>query len=94
MTFFILMNPYFLYILYSDKIDKYYIGVSTDYKKRLVSHNQYPKGWTKGGIPWRLVYFKEFESKPRAMFWEQKLKRIKRRDIIEKIINNEFTWLE
>ncbi len=35
--------PYDLYILYSQKIDRYYIGISSNAEKRLFSHNNFPK---------------------------------------------------
>ena len=45
-AFFILAMSYSLYILYSKKIDRYYIGISENPRQRLISHNIYPKGWT------------------------------------------------
>ena len=42
---------WFVYIIYSKKLDKYYTGVTNDLEWRLERHNQ---GWgrfTKGGIP-------------------------------------------
>ena len=83
---------YFLYILYSKRIDKYYIGRSENPQQRLISHNNYPKGWTKRGIPWRLVFTKEFPDKKSADFWERFIKVQKSKQLIEKIINNEFEW--
>ncbi|NQT34235.1 GIY-YIG nuclease family protein, partial [bacterium] len=44
---------YYLYILFSDKIERFYIGVSHNPEKRLRYHNLFPKGWTKRGRPWR-----------------------------------------
>ncbi len=41
---------YYLYILYSKKLDRYYTGVSQNPSQRLISHNEYPKGWTKRGV--------------------------------------------
>ena len=87
-----LAMEYYLYILYSRRIDRYYIGVSSDPPKRLNSHNNYPTGWTKRGIPWELVFQKEFVSKQVAMRWEKFIKNQKRRDIIELITNGDFNW--
>ena len=83
---------HFLYILYSSKIDKYYIGRSQNPHKRLISHNDYPKGWTSRGVPWKLVFVKEFPDKKDASFWESFIKKQKSRDIIDKIISKEFDW--
>ena len=86
------MEKYYLYILYSKKIDKHYIGFSHDPDKRLLYHNTSKKGWTKRGRPWKLVFVKEFKSKTDAQKWENKIKKQKRKDIIELIINNKFNW--
>jgi len=42
----------FVYILYSEKLDRFYIGSSYDPELRLHYHNLGKKGWTKAGIPW------------------------------------------
>ncbi|MCP3683831.1 MAG: hypothetical protein GY861_14190 [bacterium] len=34
---------------------------------RLRYHNQGKKGWTKRGIPWRIVFQQEFQDKKMAM---------------------------
>ncbi len=83
---------YYLYILYSKKLDRYYTGVSRNPSQRLISHNEYPKGWTKHGVPWELVFMKAFVSKTEAQYWERFIKRQKKRSLIEKIIRGEFHW--
>ena len=51
---------YFIYILYSQKLDRYYVGTTDDVDKRLVEHNSglYSNSFTSKGIPWdlRLAY--------------------------------------
>ena len=54
---------WFTYILYSESIDKYYVGHTDDLNWRLERHNS---GWgkfTKRGIPWTLAYTEEFQKK-------------------------------
>ena len=54
---------YFVYIIYSNLLDKYYIGYTSDLNQRILRHND---GWsrsTKAGIPWVLVYYEEFDTK-------------------------------
>jgi putative endonuclease len=87
------MDSFFLYILYSESINKYYIGISHDPEKRLQYHNSAKKGWTIRGRPWICVFKKEFISKEEAAFWEKKIKAIKRKDIIELIITGKFKWI-
>jgi putative endonuclease len=86
------MQKYYLYILYSESINRYYIGVSHDPEMRLYYHNSDAKGWTYRGRPWKFVYTREFRNKTEALKWERKLKRIKRRSVIESIIQDEFEW--
>ena len=83
---------YFLYILYSESIDHYYIGISENPELRLQRHNTFKTGWTKQGRPWKLVFTKVFESKQSAAKWEIWIKSQKKKSIIEKIINNQFKW--
>ena len=86
------MGKSFLYILYSPSISQYYLGISHDPEKRLIYHNSARKGWTQRGRPWQLLFKKEWESRSDAIKWERKLKSLKRRDIIEIIVQNKFEW--
>jgi len=86
------MENYFLYILYSPALDKYYIGSSHDPQIRLQYHNTFPKGWTRRGRPWKLIYAKPFSSKEEALKWEKWLKRQKDRSIVQSIIDGKFHW--
>lgn len=52
-----------VYIIYSEKIDRYYTGVTDDIGWRLERHNQGWGRYTKRGIPWKLVYSEEYKSK-------------------------------
>lgn len=81
---------YFVYILYSEKLNKYYIGSSGDPEKRLYYHNLGKKGWTKTGVSWKLMFKKGFNDKEEAMSKERYIKRQKDRKYIEKIISGEL----
>ena len=52
----------FTYILYSEKLDKYYVGSSIDKDEWLRRHNRGSEKFTLTGIPWRIVYFEEHGS--------------------------------
>ena len=80
------MLMYFVYIIYSEKLDKYYIGYSTDIEFRLKKHNSISKGFTNLGKPWTLVYSEVFNSKHEAMAREKQLKNWKNRDRIKTLI--------
>jgi len=80
----------YLYILKSEKLDKYYIGSSDNPNRRL--NNQHNRGFvraTKSGIPWKIVFQQEYIDLIMARKIEYKLKTYKSRKIIEKIIQNQ-----
>ena len=78
---------HFVYILYSDSVDKYYIGSCGNVDVRLSRHNAGATISTKSGRPWKVVYREEFNSKTEAIKYEYYLKRMKSRVFIEKILN-------
>jgi putative endonuclease len=41
----------YLYILFSEKLNKYYVGSTTDLERRLVEHNRGKEKFTKTGLP-------------------------------------------
>ena len=77
-----------VYIIYSEKIDRYYTGVTDDLIWRLERHNQGWGRYTKRGIPWTLVYCEEYNSKSDALKREREIKNRKSRTFIESIIKN------
>ena len=78
---------YYTYILYSKKIDRYYIGSTQNIHKRIERHNAGATKSTKGGRPWVLVHLENFETKTEAIKKENYLKRMKSRIFIESILN-------
>jgi putative endonuclease len=77
---------YFVYIIYSQKIDKYYIGFSSNVPDRLYNHNLKSDGFTNKGKPWILVYIEAFNTKKEAMYREKQLKNWKNRKLLETLI--------
>jgi putative endonuclease len=75
-----------VYILKSSITDKYYIGQTSDIYKRLLYHNSGYSKSTKAGIPWKLVYSENFDTRQQAMNREAEFKKYKSRVMIEKII--------
>jgi putative endonuclease len=65
---------YSVYIIYSAKIDKYYIGFTSDINDRFLKHNRKSKGFSSLGRPWVLVYSESFDDKKMAMTREKQLK--------------------
>jgi len=52
----------FVYIIYSSKLDKYYIGACTDLQRRLYEHSIGHSKFTSTGVPWTLKHSEEFET--------------------------------
>jgi putative endonuclease len=77
---------YAVYILYSSKLDKYYIGYSADVVGRLRRHNSHSRGYTCAGKPWILVYSENYENKSDAEAREKQLKKWKNRTRLEDLI--------
>jgi len=68
---------HFLYILYSNKADRYYSGQTESVENRLEKHNNGHSASTKSGIPWRLKKVVDFEMKSDAIKAENWLKKMK-----------------
>ena len=78
---------YTVYVLFSQKFDKIYIGVTSDLEQRFLSHNELSKkGWTKSFRPWKIVHTEEFKTKSEALKREKELKSFKGREFIKKQI--------
>ena len=66
---------YTVYILYSEKFDKTYVGFTSDLEKRFLSHNELgKKGWTIKFRPWRIIHTENYETKSAAMLREKYFK--------------------
>jgi len=76
----------FVYILYSAKVNKYYIGACTNLERRLYEHNIGHSTFTATGIPWELKYTEQFGSLAEAKKREKEIKNKKSRIYIEKLI--------
>ncbi|MUP46594.1 GIY-YIG nuclease family protein [Gramella sp. BOM4] len=78
---------FFVYILYSENIDRYYTGCSENIESRLIKHLQNHKGFTSKAKDWKLVYSQKFPTKELALVREKEIKNWKSRKMIEKLIS-------
>ncbi len=78
---------YYCYILYSEKLDKYYIGSTSNIEGRILRHNSSNHGFTSTGNPWVLKYSESFVVKTYALKREMQLKSWKSRKLIEELIS-------
>jgi len=53
---------YYLYILQSKKDNTYYIGYTADLDRRLAEHNAGKNRYTKGHLPYSVIYKEVFNS--------------------------------
>ncbi|OGG43390.1 hypothetical protein A3G50_02475 [Candidatus Jorgensenbacteria bacterium RIFCSPLOWO2_12_FULL_42_11] len=83
----------FVYILQDKTSGKFYIGSTNDIERRLYQHNHGHTITTKRMRKIILIFHQEFPSLEIARRIERKLKRLKRRDYIEKIISDGFIKL-
>ncbi|KPM32688.1 Hypothetical protein I595_1114 [Croceitalea dokdonensis DOKDO 023] len=54
-----------LYIIYSKKMDRYYVGQTPEIAPRLAQHNahHFKRSFTKGAEDWQLVFSKECKDR-------------------------------
>ena len=72
-----------VYVLYSNKYNKLYIGFTSDLEKRFLSHNKLgTKGYTIKYRPWKIIHTEIFDNKTEAMKREKQLKQGKGREWI------------
>jgi putative endonuclease len=76
----------FMYILFSEKVNKYYIGACIDLERRMHEHNIGHSKFTSTGIPWQLKYEEEFATLQEAKRRELAIKKMKSRKYIEQLI--------
>lgn len=76
---------HYVYILYSEKLNRFYIGETHDLELRIEKHNNgyYDNKWTAAGKPWVLYYAIECNCKPQALEIERHIKQMKSRVYIE-----------
>ena len=67
---------FYVYILYSEGLGKYYVGYTSDLANRLIHHNSRQNKWTKRGAPWTMVHHIAVENRAEAMKLERKIKNI------------------
>jgi putative endonuclease len=75
-----------MYILYSKKLDKYYVGACTDLQRRMYEHNIGHSSFTRLGMPWECVYQENYETLQEAKKRELQVKRMKSRRYIEDLV--------
>ncbi|EKE07358.1 MAG: hypothetical protein ACD_18C00112G0001 [uncultured bacterium] len=77
---------HYLYFLWSEKLQKIYIGETTDLFARIDYHNNGRQRYTSRGIPWTPIAYLEFENRTEALAEEKRLKKCKNREYYKKYL--------
>ena len=77
---------YKTYVIYSEKLNKFYIGYCENLEKRLNDHNTGRSLFTKTGTPWVLKWTKSFDTRSDAQTEEYRIKAKKSRKYIAFLI--------
>ena len=81
---------YFVYILYSEKCNRYYIGYSENIEARLDRHNRRIVTATKNCSPYTIKANKAFPTEIEAKKEELRLKKLKSRKYLEWLIQGNW----
>ena len=80
---------WYVYILFSETKDKYYVGYTGDsLEERIRKHNSNHKGFTGKTGDWIIKYKEEFSNLENATKREMEIKKWKSRKLIIKLIEN------
>ena len=79
---------YYVYILYSKQIDRYYVGQTDDIGKRVQSHLSGISKYTSIANDWIEVHSEAFDTREGAIKRENEIKRKKSRKYIEWLIQS------
>ncbi len=76
----LISRMFYVYLIFSKKLNKKYIGMTDDLRKRLGEHNSGKSNFTSKGMPWELTYYEVFKNKKDALREESFLKTGKGRE--------------
>ncbi len=80
-----------VYVLYSKKFNKIYVGYTSDIADRILSHNELAtKGYTVKYRPWEIILTEIFDEKSLAIKREKQLKSANGRKFIWNLIKTQI----
>ena len=65
---------YFVYILYSVRFAKTYVGLTENVEKRIIEHNNKKSNYTSKYTPWEAIHVESFSTRIEARKREKYLK--------------------
>ena len=82
-------KPGFVYILQSEVNSRFYVGSTMDVEKRFNEHQNGNVRFTRNIRPLQLKFFTKLDNIKKARQMEYRLKKLKSREIIERIIQEQ-----
>jgi putative endonuclease len=81
---------HFVYVIYSEQANKYYVGETDNIELRLSKHNNhsYQDSFTKIAEDWKVVLLFNCVSREQAIRLEKFIKKMKSKVFIQKVIIN------
>ncbi|MBK6932987.1 MAG: GIY-YIG nuclease family protein [Saprospirales bacterium] len=79
---------HYIYILQSQVDASFYTGYTSNISRRLQEHNAGLSSFTSRKIPWRLVYFEDFDDKSDALKRERFIKAMRNKNFILNLIRS------
>ena len=81
---------YHCYILYSSKLDRYYVGSTADLQRRMQQHNSRKRHhYTSNANDWQLKYNEALPTRAQAQRRERQIKGMKSRAYIERLVDRQ-----
>ena len=66
---------FYVYILYSSSLEKFYVGITDNIERRIAQHNSARGKFTSRGSPWEVIAKIECNSRSEAMGLETQIKK-------------------
>lgn len=64
---------FFVYVIYSAKLNRYYVGYTIDLETRILEHNSGISTYTSKAKDWVLKYTEKFDTREQAMIRERNI---------------------
>ena len=78
-------GTYIVYVLYSEKFCRTYVGQTNKLEERICKHNRGAVDSTRPFKPWNIIHTEKYETRAEAMRREKWLKSGRGRDFIKKL---------
>ena len=86
---FVAFYMFYIYIIYSVSLDKYYIGYTQDVVMRINQHNEGISTFTSKAKDWVLMYTESYSTRNEASIRERNIKKKKSRAYLEWLIKEQ-----